>query len=163
MQVAHRTQHVGAVGALAAARLDQAACLEMHEHPVEQQILGMASQQAPPELGEHAEVKAGVVKLEPQSVLPVDARAHGVGGLPVAHVLEKLQHRDECQSPGCQRRLPATWIQSSEILVAVQIGELVAQPRDHRAARKSGMSHTHRLARNRADRARTQAHENLRK
>jgi hypothetical protein len=75
-----------AVGALTAPRLDQAARLEVHEHLVEQPILGITSQKAPPKLGEYTEMEAGVIELEAECVLPVDARAHGVGSLPVAQV-----------------------------------------------------------------------------
>ncbi|HEX8375410.1 MAG TPA: hypothetical protein VF606_09550 [Geminicoccaceae bacterium] len=60
MQVVHRGQHVGAVGALLAPRLDQPARLEALEHPVQQQELRPSRDEAAAELGEHAEVEAGV-------------------------------------------------------------------------------------------------------
>ena len=95
MQVVHGGQHMGAVGPLLAARLDQATGLEALEHPVEQQMLGVAGHQPRPELGQHAEVETRVGQLEPERVLPVDAGAHRVGRLPVAEVLKKLEDRDQ--------------------------------------------------------------------
>ena len=95
MQVVHGGQHMGAVGPLLAARLDQATGLEALEHPVEQQMLRVAGHQPRPELGQHAEVEAGVGQLEPKRVLPVDPGAHRVGRLPVAEVLKKLEDRDQ--------------------------------------------------------------------
>ena len=95
----HGGQHVRAVGALLAPRLDQATRLEALEHAVQQQVLRLPGHQAGAELGQHAEVEAGVGQLEPERVLPVDPGAHGVGGLPVAEVLEELEDRDQGQPP----------------------------------------------------------------
>ena len=60
MQVAHGTQHVRAVGALLAVRLDQATCLEALEHRVQQPMLRLSGDEARAELGQHAEVEPGV-------------------------------------------------------------------------------------------------------
>jgi hypothetical protein len=84
---------------LLAAGLDEAARLEALQHGVQQQGLGPARDEAGAELGEPAEVKAGVGQLEPERVFPVDAGAHGVGGLAVAEVLQELEHRHKRQSP----------------------------------------------------------------
>jgi hypothetical protein len=80
----------------------------MHEHPVEQQILGITGQKTSPERGQYAEVKARVVVLEAQCVLPVNARTHGISGLSIAQVLKKLQYRHQGHSPGCGTWLAAT-------------------------------------------------------
>jgi hypothetical protein len=88
VQVVHGGQHVRAGGALLAACLDQTPVLEALQHGIQQQGLGPAGDQASAELREPAEVKAGVGQLEAEGVLPVDAGAHGVGGLPVTEGLE---------------------------------------------------------------------------
>ena len=87
----HGGQHVCAVGALLAPGLDQAARLEALEHGVQQQVLCPSRDKAGAELGEYAEVKAGVGQLEPERVFPVDPGAHGVGSLAVTEVLEELE------------------------------------------------------------------------
>ena len=91
----HGSQHVGAVGALLAPPPDQAMRLEALEHPVQQQVLGAARNKAGTELGQDAEVKPRVGQLKPKRVLPIDAGAHSVGGLPVAEMLEELEDRDQ--------------------------------------------------------------------
>ena len=87
MQVAHGAQHVRAVGALLAARFDQATRLETLEHRVQQPVLRLPGDEARAELGQHAEVEPGVGELKPECELPVDPGAHGIGRLPVAEML----------------------------------------------------------------------------
>ena len=95
MQIAHRPEYVGAVGALAAPGPDQAARLEVPQHLVQQEVLGVTGQQASSKFSEHAEVKAGVIERQAKCIFPVNTRAHSIGGLPIAQVFEKLQHRDQ--------------------------------------------------------------------
>ena len=152
MQVAHGGQHVGAVGALLAARLDQAAGLEALEHRVQQQVLRLAGDEAGAELGQHAEVEAGVGQLEPERILPVDPGAHGVGRLPVAEVLEELEDRDQGQPPWGESGLAPAGIEPPEILVLVEGAELVAQPHDDGALGEGGAGDARGLGRDLTDR-----------
>ena len=112
MQVTHGAQHMRAVGALLAARLDQAARLETLEHGVQQQVLRLAGDKAGAELGQHAEVEPGIGELKPECVLPVDPGTHGVGGLPIAEMLEELEDRDQGQAPRCQGGLAPARIEA---------------------------------------------------
>jgi hypothetical protein len=66
-------QDVGRVGVLAGTGLEQAAALAGHQHLVEEELFGTTSGKTATELGEDGEVEAGVIELESQSVLPVDA------------------------------------------------------------------------------------------
>ena len=126
----HGGQHVGAVGALLAARLDQATCLEALEHPIRHQVLRPAPNETGTEFGEHAEMEAGIGQLEAERVLPVDAGAYGIGGLPITEVLEELEDRDQGQTPRCQGGLAPGGVEVAEVLVFVERAELVAQPYD---------------------------------
>src|SRR3954462_12240626 len=72
VQIVHGGEHVRAVGALLAPRLDQVAFLEALEYPVQKQVLRLARDEASAELGEHAEVEAGIDQLEPERVFPID-------------------------------------------------------------------------------------------
>jgi hypothetical protein len=63
-------------------------------------LLGPAGDEAGAELAEDREVEAGVVQLQAQEVLPVDAGADGVGGLAIGEPLGVLEGRDQRQSPG---------------------------------------------------------------
>jgi hypothetical protein len=127
-----------AVGPLLAPHLDQAARLETLEHPVQQEVLGLAGNKAGAEFGEHVEVEPRIGKLKPERVLPIDPRAHGIGRLSIAEMLKKLEDCDQGQSPRGQGRLTSGRIERAEVLVLVQGAELLAQPRDEGALGKGG-------------------------
>jgi hypothetical protein len=99
VQVMHCNQYVGAVGPLLTPSLDQAVSLEVVKHPVQEQVLRPARYQARPELRQHAEVEARIGKLEPEGILPVDPRSHGISGLAIAEVLQELKDRHQRQTP----------------------------------------------------------------
>jgi hypothetical protein len=103
-------------------------------------------------------VEAGVGQLEPERVLPVDAGTHGVGGLPIAQVLEELENGDQGQPPRREAGLAPGGVELAEILVLVEGAELVAQPGDHGALGEGGAGDAHGLGRDRADRLRMKAH-----
>jgi len=44
-------------------------------------------------------VEAAVGQRQPRHVLPIDARAHGMGRLEVREPLSELQNGDQCQPP----------------------------------------------------------------
>lgn len=88
-------------------------------------MLGTARDKAGAELGEYAEVEARVGQLEAERVFPVDAGAHGVGGLPIAEVFEKLQDRDQSEPPRRQAGLTSGEIEVAEVLVLVKGAELI--------------------------------------
>ena len=103
-------------------------------------------------------MEAGVGQLEPERVLPVDPRAHGVGGLPVAQVLEELEDRDQGQAPWGEAGLAPGGVELAEVLVLAEGAELVAQPRDHGALGEGGAGNARGLGGDPADRFGTQAH-----
>jgi hypothetical protein len=131
-----------AVRALTSTGLEQPAGLEMHQHPVQQQVLGFCLEQPVAELRQHAEVKSRICQLQPQRVLPVDARAHCIGRLAIAQVLQELEDGHQGQPPGRQTWLSSTGVERGEVFIAVQLGEPVAQARDRRTARKRRSGHT---------------------
>jgi hypothetical protein len=81
---------VGGVGALASALAEQAAFPQpIQQQP--QQPLGLAVGEQPrAELGQHRGVKARIVQVKAQRVLPVQSCSHRVGGLPVGEALDEL-------------------------------------------------------------------------
>ena len=119
---------MGRVGALAGAGLEQAAGLAGLEHRVQEEPFGPAGRQAAAELGEDGEVEAGVVELEAEGVLPVDAAADGIGGPSIGEVLGELHDGDQGEPPGRQRGLPAPGVEVGEVAVAEDVPELVAEP-----------------------------------
>src|SRR5829696_9136494 len=123
----HGTQHMRAVGALLAARLNQPAGLEALEHGVQQQVLRLAGDKAGPELSEHAKVEPGISQLEPQGVLPVDPRTDCVGGLPITEVLEELKDRDQSQAPRCKGGLTPDRVEPSEVLILVEDAKFIPE------------------------------------
>ena len=62
-------------------------------------MLRPAGEEVGAELGQDAEMEAGVGQLEAERVFPVDAGAHRIGGLAVAEVLQELQDRDQGKPP----------------------------------------------------------------
>ena len=158
MQVMHGPQHMRAVGALLAARLDQTAGLEPLEHGVQQQMLRLAGDKAGPELGEHAEVEPGISQLEPQRVLPVDPGPDSVGGLPIAEVLEELEDRDQSQPPRRKGGLPPARVEPSEVLILVEDAKFIPQPGHNVALRESCPGNSHGLGRDLTNRLGMKAH-----
>ena len=128
----------------------------MLQHGIQQQVLGPTRDEAGAELAEHAEVKAGVGELEPEGIFPVDAGAHGIGGLPITEVLQELEHRHKRQSPRGQAGLAPSGVERAEILVLEEGAELVTQPRDQGAFGEGRAGDTHRLSRDLANRLRAQ-------
>jgi hypothetical protein len=156
-----------AVGPLSAAGLHQAARGEALEHAVQEQQLAPVGDEPRAEFTEHAEVEAGVAELQAQRVLPVDARAHRLGGLPVGEPLEELQHGDERPAPRRprvaaarggrawrQRVAPARRKERGEVGVLIERPELVPQTHARRRTAERGARHTRRLLGDRRQRAR---------
>jgi hypothetical protein len=101
------------------------------EHRVQQPVLRLPGDEARAELGQHAEVEPRVGELKPECILPIDPGTHGIGRLPVAEMLEELEHRDQRQPPRRQARLTSGRVKRGKVLVLVKRAELVAQPHDH--------------------------------
>ena len=99
VQVAHGGQHVRAVGALPAPRLEQPALARRVQDAAEQALPGPVLEQSAPELAQDAVVKARVGQLQREQVLPVDPATDRLGGLPVAQPLAELHEGDEGQPP----------------------------------------------------------------
>ena len=70
--------------------------------------------QATAEFTEDGGIKAGIGQLQGERVFPINAPAHGLGGLPVAEAFLKLKHRHQRQAPGGLRWLTMRWIQIGE-------------------------------------------------
>ena len=85
---------------------------------VQQEPFGPAGGEAGAELGEDGEVEAGVVELQAEGVLPVDAAADGVGGLAIGEVLGELHDGDQGELPGGQCGLSAPGVEAGEVGVA---------------------------------------------
>jgi len=120
VEEAHRRQHVGGVGALLAARVQQARLLEALQQDLEQQQFGRARQQPGAELREHGVVEPGVGQVQAQEILPVQARAHRVRRLAVGEVLGVLEDRDQGEAPGRFGRLAARWEEGGKLRVFKQ-------------------------------------------
>src|ERR1039457_6064890 len=78
-------------------RFDQVEFFEAVEQRVQQQQFGVSRDQAGAKLAQHAVVKTRIGELQGQSILPVNATAYGIGGLPVRKVLDKLKERHQGQ------------------------------------------------------------------
>ena len=146
------------VGALLAARLDQAALAQVLQHDLEQVLIVFSGKQARSELTENGKVKARILKLQAQGVLQVDPTAHRLGRLPVGQVLEELKHGDQSQAPGCYRQLTARIIQAGEHLIVVQNPDFIADPHQQVAFAECRPSNPGSFLGNRLNRRRTHRH-----
>lgn len=81
-------------------------------NPLQDQVQGSLLQtvldQPGTEVTKDREVEAWIVQFQAQEELPVHPGPHLFSGLPVAEPLRVLQHRDQRQRPGRDRRAPHT-------------------------------------------------------
>ena len=68
------------------------------EHSHQEAFFSGAGNHAGAKFAQNGKVKAGVRQFEPQSILPVNASANGIGCLVVGEVLAKLHEGDEGQA-----------------------------------------------------------------
>jgi hypothetical protein len=126
VQVTDRHTDVGGVGALAPAPLQQATLAQPIKHEPQQPLSLAIGEQPRAELGEHRGVKAGVVQVKAQCVLPVQPCSHRVGGLPVGEALDELQHQHQRQPRRRPRRTSPCREQLGELLVGEQRAQRIA-------------------------------------
>ena len=120
----HRGDHVGGIGPLLAARLDQALGHQPCQQRIQHHLLQPGPGHPAPELGQHRVVKARVIDWQAEQVLPVDPGPHRLGRLPVGEVLRPLQHRHQRQP----RRGPARPAPDPERGREILIAQPLTQP-----------------------------------
>jgi hypothetical protein len=110
------------------------------------------------EFAQHRGVEACVVQLQAQGILPVDPRAHRVGGLVVGEVLGELQERDQRQLRRGEGRLAEHGEERREVLVGGEPAQLVVHPQVGLALGEGGPRGPRRLLRHHVDGLRLQRH-----
>ena len=118
-------------------------------------MLGASLHQPRAEVAEDGEVEADVRELQPEQVFPGQAVAHGVGGLPVAQPLGKLEDRDQRQAPGRLGRAPLRGKQRSEARIIVDGPQLIPQTEVAMPLGEGRTRDAHRLLRDRTNGLRT--------
>ncbi len=103
-------------------------------------------------------MEAGIVQLQAERVLEVDAAAYCLGRGAVRVAVQELQHAHRGQLRRGQPRAPVTRIPSLEVLVAPQSVEPVTQPHRRRPRRVRRPRDPRRELRNHAARTRTHRH-----
>src|SRR5947209_3905191 len=96
-------------------------------------MFGLPSHQPGAELRQHTEMEVGIRQLEPERIVPVNAGTHGIGGLTVTQMLEKLENSHQSQPPWRKSGLSTLGIKRLEVLILVEVAELVTQSRHQRA------------------------------
>jgi hypothetical protein len=80
---AHGGQDMGRIGTLVPTRFEQPMSVELREHRLKEQLRALPSQQAGAKFAQDGESKTGMAEFSIQRVFPVNASAHGLGGLPI--------------------------------------------------------------------------------
>ena len=154
----HGGQHMGRIRPLPSLRFHQSQFAALAEKPLQQLHFGPARDEPCAKFAEHRKVEARIVKLKPQQIFPIDAGAHGFGGLAVREVLAELEEGDERQEPGRKRRLAAGREERGKILVAAEGAQLVPQCQVGRAFGKGCACNLGRLLGNRHGQAGIERH-----
>ena len=125
-----RRDHVGGIGALLPARLDQVFGRQPFQQRVQRRLLQPGVGDPVPELREHRVVEARVIERQPEQVLPVDPGPHRLGCLPVGELLRPLQDGHQRQPRRRPARAAPDAERSREILIMQPLAQAVAdQPR----------------------------------
>jgi len=74
-----------------------------------------------PELAQDRVIESSVSQLKAEQIFPVDAAAHGVGGLPVSQSFNVLKDCGQCQSEWRLGRFSFLRKQLREILISQKI------------------------------------------
>jgi len=122
---------------------------------------GLTCGEAAAELAEDRGVEARVVDVQPQHVLPVEPRAHRVGGLPVREPLRELQDRRQREPPGRERGLAAAPEERREGIIGEKLPELVRSAQKGVALREGGAGDPGGLGGDRRERLGAQHHDPL--
>ena len=117
---------MGRVGALGAARLDQALITQEGEQGVAEEPFSLARDQPSPERAQDRGSKARILKRECEGLFPVQARPNGVGSLAVGATFAELQHAGEREAEGGLSRLTDLGEERGKVLVVVDHAEVVA-------------------------------------
>ena len=141
------------------AGLEQAQGAAALQQLVEEELFGAARQQAVPEFTQHRKVEARIGQLETQQILPVDARADGLGRLAIGQVFPKLHDRHQRQPPGGQARLAPRGEQGGKVLVLKDGPEGIPEGQIGMAFGKGGTGHTGGFFRHRLDDVRVERHD----
>jgi hypothetical protein len=105
------------IRALLAAGLDPPMHSTLLQEEIEQAPFCFMSQQATAKFGEDREIKARIGQFQTSHLFPINAGAHGIGGLPVCESLPILHEGDQGQSPWSLGWLPTARKQILEIFI----------------------------------------------
>src|SRR5215207_6066198 len=97
-------------------------------------------------------VEAGIGQLKPEEVLPIDARPHGFSSLTIAQAFAELHQGDKGEPPGRVGWLAALGIELSEVGVAEDWAQPIAEREVRVTLGKGGASDPGGLFRHRRDR-----------
>jgi hypothetical protein len=103
-------------------------------------------------------MKALVGQLQPQRILPVNPRPHGLRRWPITQLLHALHDADEGEWPGMEGWLACAGVDGAEQLIVKKGVQLIAQPQVDIAAWECRVGHTRGLHWNKAQVVSWQAH-----
>jgi hypothetical protein len=132
---------VGGIGALPAAAPDQAEAGQALQQRVQRQARQITGHQPGPELAQHAGIKARILQLQAERVLPGHPVADRLSGLPVGQVLRKLQDTGHHQLARRDPRPAPHPERAREPGIGIHLTQLIADP--HRQVPLTGRRTRH--------------------
>jgi hypothetical protein len=120
-------QHMGGRGPLPAMAFQALAVTTTLPQGIQEPRFGLTRHQARATLAAHGAGQAGIGKLSPQGIRPIDPTPHGISGLPVGQALGIRQNGHQGQAPGCFSRAPAYRKHGRKGRVCKDRAKLIAQ------------------------------------
>lgn len=96
VQRADRRQDMGRISPLGASRLDPAACFAGGQEGIQEPLGCVMREQTVAKIVQQGKVKAWVVPVEAEGLLPIHTAPHGIRRLAVGEPCHILPHHDQC-------------------------------------------------------------------
>ena len=100
----------------------------MLKQSFKEQLFSPARQESATKLTQNGKIKAQIFEWEPQCIFPIDPLANSISRLPIRQAFDKLQDRDQGQSPGGFGWLPSSRKERSKDVILKHLVQLIADP-----------------------------------
>src|SRR3954449_404084 len=139
VQVAHRSQHLRAVGPLPSTGFQQSTLTGRVQQAGKQALGGPMLEQPGTKLAQDREVEAGISQIESQQVFPVNPASNSLGRSAIAQPLAELHERNKGQPPRRRGGLAKLGVEVGKVSIGKHAAEPIAQEHIRVAAPERGL------------------------